>query len=218
MAYNDNDFVALSNIFNSRSEAEKRFVEKHMGSEGVSTPSVKNRINDGKSLKIVRSPKIVLSAKVTKRKKTFLKEWNIVVAAVAISVVVAVVGFSENVFGKQNDGEIPQTSASSTYFNSDGEEEAIEEESVDKGITEENIIPNDDINEKVISTEISDTIVGENVNINKTIISQNEWFWNVGCADDIDDVRDFLNNTEEGYYIRMYSQIYGVDPSIIAAM
>ena len=218
MVNNKDDFEVLSNILDSRSEAEKIFVEEHMGSEGVSTPSVKNRINDGKSLKIVRSPKIVLSAKVTKRKKTFLKEWNIVVAAVAISVVVAVVGFSENVFGKQNDGEIPQTSASSTYFNSDGEEEAIEEESVDKGITEENIIPNDDINEKVISTEISDTIVGENVNINKTIISQNEWFWNVGCADDIDDVRDFLNNTEEGYYIRMYSQIYGVDPSIIAAM
>lgn len=251
MVNNKDDFEVLSNILDSRTKGEREFVNdcmkrtdgivvsRHMnentGIVGIS--SVITSINDGKSLKIVRRPKIVLSAKVTKRKKTLLKRWMIVVGTVAISVVVAVVGFSENVFGKHNYEDTLHTSATSSYSNS--EKSSVEElktsdysasdYSESSGVIEgesDNVVIEADSVKGVVDDEsdndykddYDNTLIGENVNMNENSLFQNQVFWNVGCADDIDNVRDFLNNTEEGYYIRTYSQIYGVDPSIIAAM
>lgn len=57
-----------------------------------------------------------------------------------------------------------------------------------------------------------DESTNESVNDNSDVVFE------VGTSSDIDDTRYYLENTIEGYLIRYYSKMYGLDPKIIAAI
>ena len=53
--------------------------------------------------------------------------------------------------------------------------------------------------------------------ISLPVIDHNNYYY-VGYDQDIDEVREFLDTTEAGFYIKKYSEIYGIDPHIMAAI
>ena len=73
------------------------------------------------------------------------------------------------------------------------------------------------IEESNLNSDIAeDSQVVENTE--KNVSAESDVVFEVGTSSDIDETEYYLNNTIEGYCIRVYSEMYGLDPKIIAAI
>ena len=115
---------------------------------------------------------------------------------------------------------------------SDKLESNIDENSNDESVDNESSSDKDDENnvDKDIDNQSSINIEESNLNSNidedrqvventeKNDSAESDVVFEVGTSSDIDETEYYLNNTIEGYCIRVYSEMYGLDPKIIAAI
>lgn len=108
------------------------------------------------------------------------------------------------------------------------EEQSLEEsKKIDEDNFEESQINVEDSSEQSEIGEVDDFVDSEsseeeNFTEQEENIDSNEEYESID-EDDIyssvrEEVREFLDNTEAGYYVKLYSDMYGIDPHIMAAI